>query len=71
MDWICLESVGASGGILLMWDNRVVKRLEEAVGTLSISCKISKCVLWFQMGFLWCVWSSQECRETSALGGIV
>ena len=39
VDWICLESVGASGGILLMWDNRVVERLEEAVGTLSISCK--------------------------------
>ena len=39
MDWLYLGSVGASGGVLLMWDNRVVEKLEEAVGHFSVSCK--------------------------------
>ena len=39
VDWIYLGSVGASGGILVMWDNRVVEKLEEAVGYYSISNK--------------------------------
>jgi endonuclease/exonuclease/phosphatase family metal-dependent hydrolase len=51
VDWICLESVGASGGILLMWDNRVVERLEEAVGTLSISCKFQNVSSGFEWAF--------------------
>ena len=39
VDWLCLGSVGASGGILLMWDRRVVENVEEAVGHFSVSCK--------------------------------
>jgi hypothetical protein len=31
-DWCCLDSTGGSGGILLMWDRRVVERIEEYVG---------------------------------------
>jgi hypothetical protein len=34
-----LGSSGASGGILLMWDTRVVEKLEGAVGYFSVSCK--------------------------------
>jgi hypothetical protein len=39
VNWASLGSNGASGGILVMWDKRVVERVEEAVGTLSISLK--------------------------------
>jgi hypothetical protein len=39
MDWLYLGSVGASGGILLMWDCRVVEKIEAAVGHFSVSCK--------------------------------
>ena len=39
MDWLYLGSVGASGGILLMWDSRVVDKVDEAVGCFSISYK--------------------------------
>ena len=39
VDWLFLGSVGASGGILLMWDTRVVEKLDEAVGHFSVSCK--------------------------------
>ena len=32
VDWLYLDFVGASSGVLLMWDNRVVDKVEEAVG---------------------------------------
>jgi hypothetical protein len=28
VDWCCLDSKGASGGILLTWDKRVVEKVE-------------------------------------------
>jgi exonuclease III len=39
VDWMFLRSNGASGGILLMWDKRLVEKLEDAVGFFSVSCK--------------------------------
>ena len=39
IDWLYLGLDGASGGILLMWDRRVVEKVAEAVGHCSISCK--------------------------------
>ncbi|KAL4614544.1 hypothetical protein ACB092_07G061100, partial [Castanea dentata] len=32
IDWLYLGSEGASGGILLLWDRRVVEKIEKAVG---------------------------------------
>uniref|UniRef100_A0A2N9I916 Reverse transcriptase domain-containing protein n=1 Tax=Fagus sylvatica TaxID=28930 RepID=A0A2N9I916_FAGSY len=32
-------SIGASSGILVMWDKRVVQKVEDAVGLFSVSCK--------------------------------
>ena len=39
VDWVYLGSLGASGGILVMWDSRVVENLEEAVGHYLVSCR--------------------------------
>jgi hypothetical protein len=39
VDWTSLGSNGASGGILLMWDRRVVEKVEEATRIYSLSCK--------------------------------
>ena len=36
MDWCCVDSIGASGGILIMWGNRVVEKVEECVGDYSL-----------------------------------
>ena len=36
---VSLGSNGAFGGIILMWDRRVVEKLDEAVGYYSLSCK--------------------------------
>jgi hypothetical protein len=36
VDWCCLDSCGASGGILIMWDKRVVEKVDVCLGeTLS------------------------------------
>ena len=56
VDWSYLGSCGASGGVLLMLDTRVVNKLEEAVGRFSVSCKFTS-VRSVCMGVYWCVWS--------------
>jgi hypothetical protein len=41
IDWCSLESSGASGGILIMWDTRMVEKVGKCVGefTLAVSFK--------------------------------
>ena len=49
VDSLCLNSKGASGGIIIMWDTRVVEKVEEAVGHYSVSCKfkvVSSGLVW-------------------------
>ena len=41
VDWSYLGSCGAFGGVLLMWDTRVVNKVEEAVWQFSVSCKFT------------------------------
>ena len=41
VDWSYLGSCGASGGVLLMWDTRVVNKVKEAVGRFSVSCRFT------------------------------
>jgi exonuclease III len=38
LDWCCLPSSGASGGILLMWDKRVMEKIEVCVGEYVVAC---------------------------------
>jgi hypothetical protein len=38
VDWIYLGSTGASGGILLMWDRRVVEKIEECLWRFVVAC---------------------------------
>ena len=38
------------GGIFLMWNKRVVEKMEEAVGQFSISCRLKKCGESIRMG---------------------
>jgi hypothetical protein len=39
VDWCCLDSSGASGGILIMWDKRMVEKVDVCLGkfTLTVS----------------------------------
>ena len=36
--WEFLPAVGSAGGVILLWDKRVVERLDSVVKTFSISC---------------------------------
>ena len=38
-DWVYLEFEGASGGVLIMWDKRVIEIQEWVKGQYSISCR--------------------------------
>ena len=39
VDWAVLEADQIAGGILLMWDKRVLEKVEVMVGTFSVSVK--------------------------------
>jgi exonuclease III len=47
VDWCYSGANGASGGILLMWDKRVVEKVEECIGRYTVACSLG---LW---GGLW------------------
>ncbi len=54
VDWSYLGSEGAFRGIVLMWDRRVVEKVDEAVGLFSVSCKLRSIVdqyEWALFGF--------------------
>jgi exonuclease III len=38
VDWCSLGAQGASSGILLMWDRRVVEKVEDWVGCFTVAC---------------------------------
>ena len=44
MDWVALDAVQTAGGVLLMWDRRVLERSECLVGSFSVS------VQWREVG---------------------
>lgn len=39
-EWVSLPSIGAAGGIVIIWDSRRVSVLESLVGNFSVSIKI-------------------------------
>ena len=49
VDWEVLAAMGSAGGVLLLWDKRVVEKLNSFVGRFSVSC------LWRGVcdGFTW------------------
>uniref|UniRef100_A0A2N9FRJ8 Reverse transcriptase domain-containing protein n=1 Tax=Fagus sylvatica TaxID=28930 RepID=A0A2N9FRJ8_FAGSY len=38
VDWVALNATNSVGGIVLMWDTRVVEKVDAAVGQYSVSC---------------------------------
>ncbi|XP_059623206.1 uncharacterized protein LOC132266370 [Cornus florida] len=41
VEWVVLDAVGSSGGILIMWDNRWVSKVDSHVERFSVSCVFS------------------------------
>ena len=50
VDWVYLSSISALGGILVMWDRRIVK-MEEAVGQFLVSCGFRNVGDYFEWNF--------------------
>jgi hypothetical protein len=66
VDWMFLGSNRASGGILLMWDKRLVEKIEDAVGLYSVFCKFKNVAdqkVWMYTG----VYGSNVDRERSLM----
>ena len=38
VDWVALDATNTAGGIVLMWDTRVVERVDAVVGQFLVSC---------------------------------
>ncbi|KAJ9701144.1 hypothetical protein PVL29_006475 [Vitis rotundifolia] len=43
LGWASLYARGSAGGVLVMWDKRVLEGLEVEVGSFSISCRFRNC----------------------------
>lgn len=50
-DWAYLASNGASGGIHVMWDKRVVEKMEEFVGEYIVACSFKSVAYNFVWAF--------------------
>ena len=51
LDWLYLGSIGALGGVLVMWDRRMVEKIDETVGRFFVSCKFKNVVDHFVWAF--------------------
>ena len=39
LEWVAIKAEGASGGILIFWDTRVIQLLEKEEGQYNLSCR--------------------------------
>jgi hypothetical protein len=51
VDWCCLDSCGASGSILIMWDKRVVENVDVCVGEFTLAASFRNVVDRFVLAF--------------------
>ena len=49
LGWGAVNARGAAGGVVVIWDNRVLELVGIEVGLFSISCRFKNC----EDGFLW------------------
>jgi hypothetical protein len=51
-DWCYLASCGASGGMLIMWDKRIVEKIDGFVGEFVLACSFRSVVDDFSWAFV-------------------
>ena len=56
LGWVSLDARGSAGGVLVIWDKRVLEGLEAEVGSFSISCSFKNYEEGF-VGLLWFIWT--------------
>jgi len=52
VDWCYLASCGASGGMLIMWDKRIVEKIDVFVGEFVLACSFRSVVDDFSWAFV-------------------
>ena len=52
VQWGAMDAHGATGGILLFWDFRVLELVDMVIGLFSISCHFRNCEDSFEWTFL-------------------
>ena len=70
VDWFYKRAVGASGGMLLMWDRRVVEKREDCMGSYMLACSFKNVEDHFEWVFWSGVWTKWRCGEERPLGGV-
>ena len=76
LNWVSVDARGTTGGLLLLWDNRVLENLEVERGGYSISIRFRNCVdgfTWIFSGVYGPVISSEKedfWEELSAIRGL-
>lgn len=66
IDWVSLEARGTAGGIIMLWDRRVVSKIDETKGVFSISCFFKNVV----DGFEWVLSGVYGPNEDSLRGSL-
>ncbi|KAG2682772.1 hypothetical protein I3760_11G205400 [Carya illinoinensis] len=51
VDWVYLAAQGASSGILVLWDRRVVEKMKDFFGVYSVACSFRSMVDDFMWAF--------------------
>ncbi|KAF5471907.1 hypothetical protein F2P56_008670 [Juglans regia] len=51
VDWVYLASSGASGGIVVMWDRRMVEKVEDYIGRYMVACSFKSVLDGFMRAF--------------------
>lgn len=51
VEWISLDAIGRSGGVLVLWNPNVVHLVDHIVGTFSINIGFKHCIDNFQWLF--------------------
>ena len=49
LEWVAVNADGASGGILIFWDTRVIQLLEKEEGQFTLSCRFKS----LEEDFVW------------------
>ena len=70
IDWRALNAEGATGGILICWDKRVLDILDWEEGQFSLSCRFKTTENGGSLGFHGSVWSIYQSGKEGYVGRI-
>ena len=70
VDWVCLDSCGESGGILILWDKRVVEKLEDCFGVYSLAVEFRRVLFRSRVPLIMIIEERGSLAVASVRGGV-